>query len=108
MPMYNYACETCGEFAEWRRMSLCGDPVDCPACGNPAPRAVSAPFLRTMAHNTWIAHERNEKSAHQPRVMSRAELDKTGRRRGQVPGHDHRGCRHHHQHRSSRPWMIGH
>lgn len=112
MPLYNFTCESCGEFTEWRQMSCCGDPVACPECGNLAPRAVSAPFIRNMPRNTRIAHERNEKSAHEPRVMSRAELDKIGRKRSEAPGHHHRGHhhggQHHHQHRSSRPWMIGH
>jgi hypothetical protein len=54
-----------------------------------------------MQTHTRIAHQRNEKSAHKPKVVSRS---------GQ--GHDHAGDHgHRHQHGhgvGGRPWMIGH
>ena len=106
MPVYSYDCTRCGEFEDWRSMSEASDPSACPDCGALAPRAISAPNLATMPRNNRIAHERNEKSADEPRVMSREQHQRMGRTRS----HDH----HHHNgkahaHRSNgRPWMVGH
>jgi hypothetical protein len=52
-----------------------------------------------MNGHSRIAHQRNEKSAHEPQVVS-----------GSAHGHGH-GAHHHHQHKhgvGQRPWMIGH
>ncbi|WP_299627010.1 zinc ribbon domain-containing protein [Pelagibius sp.] len=108
MPLYNYDCAQCGEFDDWRSMSEASEPSVCPDCGDLAPRAVSAPNLAMMPRHNRIAHERNEKSAHEPRFMSKAEQQAIGRKRS---GHDHHhhGHGHGHAHGSSgRPWMIGH
>ena len=108
MPLYSYDCTHCGEFEDWRSMSEAGDPSTCPDCGDLAPRAVSAPNLATTPRNNRVAHERNEKSAHEPRFVSKEEQKATGRKRS---GHDHHhhGHGHSHAHGSSgRPWMIGH
>jgi len=101
MPLYDYHCPGCGDFRAWRSMREAAVPAECPDCQHLAPRAVVAPNLALMHAHTRIAHQRNEKSAHEPRVVSRSE-------HGQ--GHaGHRG--HHHQHGhgvGGRPWMIGH
>lgn len=103
MPLYDYHCARCGDFRAWRGMSEAGDPLDCPTCDAVASRAVVAPNLALMNAHNRIAHQRNEKSAHEPQVVS------GGRRR---PGdHAHHGHGHGHQHQhgvGSRPWMIGH
>jgi hypothetical protein len=60
---------------------------------------VVAPSLALMNGHSRIAHQRNEKSAHEPQVVS-----------GSAHGHGH-GAHHHHQHKhgvGQRPWMIGH
>jgi putative FmdB family regulatory protein len=112
MPLYDYQCDQCGSFRDWRSMSESGTDVDCPTCGEVAPRAITAPFLPVLARNTRIAHERNEKSAHEPQVMTRKQLDGVGKKRGHGHGvghgHDHHQHGKYHVHRSSRPWMIGH
>ena len=111
MPRYDYTCERCGPFKAWRPMSEYRAPSDCPGCGSAAPRAVTAPFLADMNPHSRIAHQRNERSAHEPRVASRGQLDRLG---AQSPGgggrhhrHGHGSHGHHHRH-SGRPWMIGH
>ena len=86
--------------------------MPCPDCGKPAPRGISAPFIANMDPNNRIAHQRNEKSANEPRVAF-----------GQPGGHRHRhGHDHGHNHGArrntglgeglhnthSRPWSIGH
>jgi putative FmdB family regulatory protein len=74
MPLYDYACSTHGEFREWRPMSECGLPAPCPECGRPAPRLPAMPSLRQVPSHVRIAHERNERSAEEPRVMTREQL----------------------------------
>ncbi len=103
MPLYDYRCPSCGDFRAWRSMSEAGLPAPCPVCAGPAARAIVAPNLATMAPHRRIAHARNEKSAHEPRVVSAEQLQ--GRHR-----HDHG-----HRHNApkgfgvgNRPWMIGH
>ncbi len=112
MPLYDYACEACGEFRAWQPMSQSMATVDCPTCGDPAMRSVAAPFIASMNPNTRIAHQRNEKSAHEPQVMSHVQLERTSVKRSHALGHHHHGdCSAKggpREHRSSRPWMIGH
>ena len=105
MPLYNYTCGRCGDFRAWQPMTQAAEAGECPACGRPAPRAVAAPFIASMNPNTRIAHQRNEKSAHEPQVMSRGQLERSGTKRC---SHDGDGKTHRHVHQSSRPWMIGH
>lgn len=101
MPLYNYACKDCGPFSDWRSMSQAADPASCPGCDGLAPRTISAPFLANMDPNNRVAHQRNEKGAHEPQMASRKQLD----RQGGKPGiHSHAG----HKHPATRPWMIGH
>jgi putative FmdB family regulatory protein len=123
MPLYDYSCPDCGPFRAWTRMSEAEAPGRCPECGQRAQRSVAMPFLAMMNANTRIAHARNERSAHEPRVMSKQELDASGRKRSEVFGDNrhrlnHYGCGHDHghagkgkfrrAHNSTRPWMMGH
>ena len=70
---------------------------ECPTCKRTAHRVMKAPALNTMAKNKRIAHQRNERSADEPRVESKPD--------GIPMHHGHSGSGHHHP---SRPWMIGH
>jgi len=101
MPLYDYHCLACGDFRAWRRMSAAAEPAACPSCAVPAGRAVVAPNLALMHGHTRVAHQRNERSAHEPQHVRRSEH-----------GHGHGGHHgHHHQHKhgvGNRPWMIGH
>lgn len=127
MPLYEYDCTSCGPFRAWTSLSEAQSPSACPDCGGRAPRAIAMPFLARMNPNTRIAHQRNEKAAHEPVVMSRQELQASGRKRTALYGDNrahlnhHHGCSHgdhHHEskgssglrtaHKSTRPWMIGH
>jgi putative FmdB family regulatory protein len=105
--LYDYRCPDCGEFRAWRRMSEGHAPVDCPSCAGQAARAVVAPNLALMAGNRRIAHQRNEKSAHEPVVASGSQLPH-GHGGGAHGGHGH-SHGHGQRHGSGgRPWMIGH
>ena len=110
MPLYDYRCDACGDFRDWRAMAQSHEPAACPICGSLSRRRVASPFIAFMSPHTRTAHQRNEKSAHEPKVMTRDQLDRMG---GRV-GHDHShgpgpqrrlepGLR-----TASKRWMIGH
>ena len=68
MPVYDYECGECGVFTALRPMAKCQEPLSCPDCGQPAPRAfLSAPALANMSAERRTAHAINEKAAHEPR-----------------------------------------
>jgi putative FmdB family regulatory protein len=118
MPLYDYACPTCGVFSDWADMRDYDKPSHCPDCGKKAPRDVASPALG-MDWQQKKAHSINEKSAHEPRTVRR--------RRGDPMVHDvHRDLSPHrertlahkhahdhakgasHAHRSNHPWMVRH
>jgi putative FmdB family regulatory protein len=71
MPVYDYACETCGVFTAMRPMADYALPLDCPDCGRAAPRALlQVPGIAVMASGQRRAHAANERSAHAPRLSS--------------------------------------
>lgn len=111
MPMYDYHCDSCGDFSALRPLAEYRDPLACPSCGETAGRVISAPNLAVMSASNRTAWERNERSAHEPR------------RGGCASG----TCGHTHHHAKSskadaapaaaplkkpatptRPWMLGH
>lgn len=113
MPLYEYHCEFCGHmFEQMRSMAEYREPHDCPICGRPAARMIySAPGLNAMRSDQRRAHQRNERSAHEPRMRTRHQCGP--------------GCGHHHNNASKtpgneqdgphlkmqagkRPWMLGH
>jgi putative FmdB family regulatory protein len=104
MPLYDYACPAHGDFRDWRAMRDSALPAPCPDCGAPAPRLVSSPSLRQVSPNVRIAHERNERSADSPRVMSRKELEAAHGKLGAEHHHDH----HHASRNMYRRTMLGH
>lgn len=125
MPLYDYDCAECGHFREWTSLADSNAQIACPLCGAQAERAVAMPFLARMNPHSRIAHARNEKAAHEPMVMTRQELQASGRKRAEIFGDNrsdlnHHGCSHAHHgsegsgkglrraHNSVRPWLIGH
>lgn len=111
MPIYGYDCDSCGPFTEMQPMSRASEPMPCPDCGEASPRSISAPFIANMDPNNRIAHQRNEKSAHEPRVST----SPGGHSHSHSHGHGHshgarrntglgEGLRNTH----TRPWSIGH
>ena len=94
MPIYHYNCKSCGEFVELRKISEYKLPAACPACDQMGSRVIKAPSLNTMNNAQRAAHDTNERSAHEPRVVRRK---------------NNSNHKHSHSHSSSsRPWMIGH
>ena len=103
MPLYSYVCKTHGVFDTWRNMSESARPSPCPACRRPARRAIATPFVANMNPHNRIAHQRNEKSVHEPQVVRKAQDHN-----GDAHPHRHCGHAHGHAHGHGRPWMIGH
>lgn len=69
MPAYEYACMDCGEFQASRPIAESAAAHACPECGEPAPRALASPHVRTAgAAIRYIAESRNEKSANEPPI----------------------------------------
>jgi putative FmdB family regulatory protein len=86
MPRYDYQCSVCGPFNDFRPLSEWDKHATCPSCGSLSKRCVAMPRLSCVSRNVRIAHERNELSAEEPRVMSRNELDA---RHGHIALHSH-------------------
>jgi putative FmdB family regulatory protein len=111
MPIYDYGCETCGPFRAWRGMAEWDASVPCPNCSLLAPRLAALPMLAVLSANNRIAHEHNERSAHEPKVVRREDLPADRRhhrhRHGATPmikqqfGDAHGSA-------PDRPWMVGH
>ena len=67
MPLYEYACTSCGTFSLFAPLARSADPADCPECGELAPKVIGAPALALMPSSLRAAHASSEKSAHEPR-----------------------------------------
>ena len=68
MPTYDYACPDCGGFDAIRSVSRRDEPAECPDCGAPSPRVLSAaPRLALMAGHTRSAIAVNERARHEPK-----------------------------------------
>lgn len=86
MPLYDYQCSRCGPFKEFQPLSKWNQDAACPICRGAAKRTIATPRLPCVSRNTRIAHERNERSAEEPRVMRRSELYTA---HGPIPRHKH-------------------
>ena len=91
MPIYAFACEACGEFDVTRGVADAAAPAACPACGAIARRVFSPPGLARLVKPLRTALDREEKSAHEPEVVS----VKAGR---PLP----------HTHAPAPPWVLSH
>ena len=91
MAVYEFACEDCGGFEVTRPMAQAGLPAPCPACGATARRVFSPPRLALVDRPVRRALNLEEKSAHEPAVVTR----KAGH---PLP----------HGHAPSPPWVLSH
>lgn len=98
MPLYEYCCPNCGLFDAMAPMTDASLPATCLDCGTSSPRIISAPRLAMMPGGERRLHERNERSAHEPRQSHK-----------HVCGN---GCHHAKpaaaRRAPKRPWMLGH
>ncbi|MBX2881371.1 MAG: zinc ribbon domain-containing protein [Granulosicoccus sp.] len=66
MPVYQYHCDSCGQFEKLVPMSQSRAFCECPDCHSRATRRIAAPFLALVADNTRKGLERNERAQHEP------------------------------------------
>ena len=65
MPVYDYACPSCGPFTASRPMAEYDRPLACPSCGAAAPRAIlGAPFFSGMGGARSADPPRRSGAAH--------------------------------------------
>ena len=98
MPIYEFECTTHGTFELTRPMAQVREPAECPECGAPAKRLLSAPNLATGSAIGRRAAAVNERSQHEPRIVQRA-APKSSAEPAQRTVHTSRG---------GYPWAIGH
>jgi putative FmdB family regulatory protein len=84
VPYYAYDCPGCGPFEQLRPVAEAGAAGHCPGCGAEGRRVYSPPGLALLARPLRRALDREERSAHEPEVVT----SKRGR-----PLHHHRGHR---------------
>jgi putative FmdB family regulatory protein len=117
MPVYEYACASCGVFSALRKMSESSLPASCDECSSSSPRIMSVPQLAILGHGQRSAHERNERSAHEPKVSRRSSCGCAGSHTCK-PGTSNKNAVKTAEgspppfqmqtKKSARPWMLGH
>ncbi len=86
MPLYEYRCESCGDFEAWRRMAELEKPMGCPECGAIAQRLFSPPSVNLNSGSVRI-------SKGEPRLVESQKEPSKPRYQSANSG---------------RPWMISH
>ncbi|WP_250124613.1 zinc ribbon domain-containing protein [Chroococcidiopsis sp. CCMEE 29] len=86
MPLYEFRCDRCGVFEQWRTMADSSNPAACPSCQATAKRIFSPPAvlsgsLRLKKENPEPQLVKRDQEPERPRVRS---------------------------HTDGRPWMISH
>jgi putative FmdB family regulatory protein len=121
MPLYEYRCDDCGTFSAIRKMSEFSMPSVCGNCGAACERVISAPHFALLGKEQRVAHERNEKSAHEPGTMRRSGcgcsgghtchsgIDKSDTKKDQASQSENQGAVFQMQtKKTARPWMLSH
>jgi putative FmdB family regulatory protein len=91
MPLYEFQCETCGPFEQWRTLAETSNPMLCPSCQSVAKRLFSPPSLILTSSTIRLRSEPNP----EPQRVKRSPDNQPASPRYQ--SHPH-----------GRPWMIGH
>jgi putative FmdB family regulatory protein len=91
MPLYEFQCETCGPFEQWRTLAEASNPMLCPTCQTAAKRLFSPPSLILTSGTLRVRGEQNS----EPQLVKRSQDRETASPKYQ-------------SHRHGRPWMIGH
>ena len=66
MPLYEYECPEHGVFVALRPLAEYRTPQACPECAMQSTRVITPVALGLMPASTRTAHQRNERSAHEP------------------------------------------
>jgi putative FmdB family regulatory protein len=70
MATYSYRCVDCGGFERGWAMGSAPASLECPICCVPAQRVYSAPMLARTAPGVAALHQLEERSRHEPPVVS--------------------------------------
>jgi putative FmdB family regulatory protein len=70
MPLYGFLCKECGPFEAVRPAAEAGAPFPCPVCGGAGRRLFTPPGLALLPAGLRRARDREEKSAHEPEVVT--------------------------------------
>jgi putative FmdB family regulatory protein len=89
MPLYEFRCNDCGIFDEWRTMTESSNPAHCPNCQELAKRIFSAVGIQLNG-----ALRLRKTANPEPQLVKKQELDPDRRTRAKSHG--------------GRPWMINH
>ena len=100
MPLYEYDCRKHGVFEQLGSIADRDATVRCPECKQTTKRVLSPTQRPVLARGERIARERNERSQHEPRIVSSQNRPSPPAETKQPPAR--------HQHAGGRPWMIGH
>lgn len=114
MPMYDYECDSCGAFTALKKMSESDAAQACPNCGGMSARVITAPTLAILGAAQRSAYERNEKSAHEPKMVKRSSCGCSGAHTcsssasKSVKSTSSNNGLQMQTKKSARPWMLGH
>jgi putative FmdB family regulatory protein len=89
MPLYEFRCNDCGIFDEWRTMNESSNPADCPSCHKSAKRIFSIPGVQ-LNGNLRLHKTANS----EPQLVTKTATDPAQKTRAKSHG--------------GRPWMISH
>ncbi|MDV2990905.1 MAG: hypothetical protein N4J56_000559 [Chroococcidiopsis sp. SAG 2025] len=85
MPLYEFRCDDCGVFDEWRSLAECNNPANCPTCEEPAKKVFAPPML--LSDSIRLKQESEPKLVKRDRELEQPRLR---------------------THPNGRPWMINH
>ena len=89
MPLYEYRCQSCGEFEAWRSMSEYNAPINCPDCNKVAIKIFSAPNINLNSGSLSAIAKSSE-----PRLVKQEQREPAKPRYKSSTG--------------DRPWMVSH
>lgn len=90
MPLYEFRCQSCGEFEAWRALAELDNPVYCPSCNEVARRIFSPPNIN-LNSGSFSA---SGKIAKEPQLVKRQQIEPAKPRYQSA--------------NSGRPWMVSH
>jgi putative FmdB family regulatory protein len=70
MPIYEFRCGQCADFEQSHPLNSVPEVTDCPACGGPARRRMSAPYLSVGGSATYRLLDETARSAVEPEVVA--------------------------------------
>jgi putative FmdB family regulatory protein len=110
MPTYEFLCDPCGPFEQWRDHRDVPDTVFCPQCGEAARRRFAAPAARTPRAMRLMGGAKAEGRDRIARAHTGEPKVLTGPPPGaRVTGGLNRPLKiHAHDRGPSRPWQVGH